>query len=628
MSDRRYQSGHHNISAEVGQDRINSVVEGRIEEKIQFVIDNPPDDDEMPGQQDARAAIGYALACLYMNQQVDRANELINAYCEHNPIEPVAHFAMYPDNLFRLYLLPRSHRLLTDTARRNIEKMARNWIYVRSRIDPLASSWNNASRGVWHITASENHDASWNACNILAAQILRQAETPYGPEMKLADGSPVEEHYQAWVDYWKENFRQRAREGFNCEIAHPADYEMQLIGCWYSVADLAESADLKKAGQDCLDLFWAKIACEFEPRTGIRSAWACTRGYVYTWHETGSISWSRSLLYAYGWHDHDVNPTPMKFAMSSFTSSYRVPNIVRAIARDTDRGAYLATARHFGMGGKWELSDAERWGVYKILFDKSHGSSILRTLYYTPDYTLSALTFNSAKSYIELVRQSRIMGVTFSSHVDDRIMVYGFGGIHANDSLAKEYQVCFCTTNGVCGTGCMIVARDPGADPKDGVRIFVSKGEVWDNREENRDGWLFTKAGNAYCGIRIAAGHYTVEPSPFGLGYYLALGDVWSPVVIQMGRSEDYQGGFEQFKEAVKALPHSCEDGKLSHTSLDNHIYEYWINSSRMPTINGKPIDPNPAKTYDYPYLSMEHGSDVATVSYPGYDDMVLRFAY
>ena len=126
MSDRRYQSGHHNISAEVGQDQINSVVEGRIEEKIQFVIDNPPDDDEMPGQQDARAAIGYALACLYMNQQVDRANELINAYCERNPIEPVAHFAMYPDNLFRLYLLPRSHRLLTDTARRNIEKMARN----------------------------------------------------------------------------------------------------------------------------------------------------------------------------------------------------------------------------------------------------------------------------------------------------------------------------------------------------------------------------------------------------------------------------------------------------------------------------------------------------------------------
>ena len=295
MCDRHDQSERDDSPVEAGQSRVDRVAEERIEEKLQYVIDNPPEDNEMPGQKDARAAMGYALACLYTNQRVDHANELIHAYCERNPIEPVTQFVPYPHNLFHLYLLPRSHRLLTDTARRNIEKMARNWIYARSRIDPSASSWNNASRGAWYISGSENHDANWNVCNLLAAQILRHAEAPYGPETKLADGRTVEEHYQAWVDYWKENFRQRAREGFTCEIAHPSVYGMQTISIWYSVADLADPADLRKAGRDCLDLFWAKIACEFEPRTGIRSAWACTRGYVYNWHETGSISWPRSL---------------------------------------------------------------------------------------------------------------------------------------------------------------------------------------------------------------------------------------------------------------------------------------------------------------------------------------------
>ena len=625
MSEQYGRSELDDSQAEAGQRRVDRAVEGRIEEKLQYVIDHPPEADEMPGQKDARSAMGYALACLYMNQRVDHADELIRAYCELNPIEPVADFAYYPHNLFHLYLLPRSHRLLTETARLGIVEMARNWIYDRSRIDPAAGSWNNASLGVWHISGSENHDANWNICNLLAAQILLHAAAPYGPDMMLTDGRPVEAHYRTWVEYWRENIRQRAREGFTCEIAHPSVYGMQTICLWYSIVDLADSADLRKAGRDCLDLFWAKIACEFEPRTGIRSAWACTRGYVYNWHETGSISWPRSLLYAYGWHDHDTIPTPLSFAVFPFASGYRPPEIVRAIARDTDRGTYLGAARHFGMGGEWETSPDERWGVYHILFDENHGSSILRTLYYTPDYTLSALTFDSAKSYIELARQSRIMGVTFSNRVDDRIMVYGFGGRHANDSLAKDYQVCSCTTNGVCGTGCVIVARDPGADPKDGIRLFMSKGEVWDNREENKGGWIFTKAGNAYCSVRI--GVYTVEPSPFELGYYLVLEDVWSPVVIQMGRVADYQGGFEQFKEAVHGLSYAIDEDKLRYTSLAGDNYEYWSNSTKIPTINGKAVEINPVKTYDYPYLSMQHGSDLATVSYSGYDDLVLNFA-
>ena len=34
----------------------------------------------------------------------------------------------------------------------------------------------------------------------------------------------------------------------------------------------------------------------------------------------------------------------------------------------------------------------------------------------------------------------------------------------------------------------------------------------------------------------------------------------------------------------------------------------------------------NPAKTYDSPFLSMEHGSNKAVIKYPGYKDEVLDF--
>ena len=41
------------------------------------------------------------------------------------------------------------------------------------------------------------------------------------PTDQLDDGHSIEEHYCAWVDYFKEYFRQRARGGLNCEIAPP-----------------------------------------------------------------------------------------------------------------------------------------------------------------------------------------------------------------------------------------------------------------------------------------------------------------------------------------------------------------------------------------------------------------------
>jgi hypothetical protein len=42
--------------------------------------------------------------------------------------------------------------------------------------------------------------------------------------------------------------------------------------------------------------------------------------------------------------------------------------------------------------------------------------------------------------------------------------------------------------------------------------------------------------------------------------------------------------------------------------------------------VNGVTVGLNPTKTYNSPYLSMTHGEDTATVSYPGYSNLVLDF--
>ena len=45
-----------------------------------------------------------------------------------------------------------------------------------------------------------------------------------------------------------------------------------------------------------------------------------------------------------------------------------------------------------------------------------------------------------------------------------------------------------------------------------------------------------------------------------------------------------------------------------------------------MPNINGATVNLDLPKTYDSPYLSMEHGSNKAVIKYPGYDDVALEF--
>jgi hypothetical protein len=100
---------------------------------------------------------------------------------------------------------------------------------------------------------------------------------------------------------------------------------------------------------------------------------------------------------------------------------------------------------------------------------------------------------------------------------------------------------------------------------------------------------------------------------------------MWAPVVIQMGRAADYKS-FEAFCASVKENQFVYEQEKLTYVSEANDKYEYWAKIAQPTRINGVAINLNPPKTYDTPYLSMEHSNFRAVISYPGYEDLILDF--
>jgi hypothetical protein len=556
----------------------------------------------------------HALLLLYKNEKVEEANRLILEYCGAGQMttyvgKPVS--KSRSEALYRIYLLERTHRLLTPETKAAIEDFA--WDMLVNHTRGLSRA--DADKSFWDFDSTENHYVNDRRRYLLALGIVRKSGR-YGPE-KLLGEEKVESHYQACIRFWIRYFRTRAGEGTDLEIAHDGSYGICTIGVYHDLHDLIDNSELRELAGKFLTLYWAEVAAEFEPRTGLR-AWAGTRmpGHRATGY------WAKPLLYCYNWHNTawDSNFLGM---VPFLTSDYRPPEILGAIARNPDRGSYLSTSRRAGM-----VREKNSKG---LIFDENGDSHFRRDVYYTPDYTLSTMTIDPARDYDVHITLAQRAGATFAADPTARIAVLGTG-----------YYALRATT-GITGPGVSIIARDSKAElglarfKSQGTRVFISNGPLWDNRIEDPSGWFFSRCGDAYAAIRAAGPGYALTDITYiwpnrklkevkeTKGMFLELKDMWAPIVIQMGRTADY-ASFEAFQASVKENKFAYQDGKLNYTSEAGETFEYYANSKTLPKINGSTINLNPAKTYDSPFLSMEHGSDRAVISYPGYGDVMLEF--
>jgi len=367
------------------------VVQQRIEEGLKWMKEHP-----WPAWK-----LRYAYLLASLGEPDPSLDKTVREWCAAYKLDPEAAPHAYRDPrpdpvLYSLCLKPRYRKLLTQEAKDAIEDACWRWVYRHSFISK-ERAWplNNPTRSVWLISGSENHCAAQRSANLLSLQVLLKAGAPYGPGAVLHDGFTVAEHHREWVRWYREFFRQRLREGLTCEIAHPSSYGNATISHYYEIEDLTDSADLKQAARAFLTVFWANVACEFEPRTGVRASVASTRNYKWSWNQQGGIYWARGLLYAYGWSDAVAEPNLTQ--LSLYTAGYRPPQILRAIASDMGRGPYMGTSRRFGRGTGWNR------GIYQVLFDDgpARSSYLRRDTWYPRAYTMSALSLDPGRGYIQ-----------------------------------------------------------------------------------------------------------------------------------------------------------------------------------------------------------------------------------
>jgi hypothetical protein len=591
----------------------DQLTQQRLREGIDAIARSQIMSSQKPSGQD----IWKALLLLNENKNIEEAERYIADFCGKPLTEYVGKPVAQSRNeaAFRIYLTEKTRRLLSLKTKTMIEDYA--WELLTKYHRDITRA--DADKPFWGFSSSENHYVNNRRRYTQALQIVRMSDR-YGPDAKLGDET-IESHYQAWTAFWIRYFQVRAGEGTDMEIAHPSSYGICTIGVYYDLYDLTDSPRLRELAGKFLTLYWAEVAAEFEPRTGQR-ALASTRNPAFTGDLTG---WARDLLYGYGWHDGGCQGNSLGL-LPFLLSSYRPPEILRAIARNPNRGSYQTTSRRALM---IESEEKEKSGV--IVFDKNGDGHFRRDVFYTPDYTLSTMTLDPSRKYNNVGDLAQTMGVTFTADLPSRIVVTGTG------YYTKR------AISGITGAAVSIIARDPNAQfgrgrfMSEGTRVFIRNGPLWENRVEDASGWFFTRAGDAYAAIRVADGGYQVTTKTYAWpkrkleeveeknGHHLELKDMWAPIVIQMGRAVDYKS-FETFQSSVKGNRFEYQDGKLTYVSAAKDTYEVWAKGAQLPKINGTTVNLNPPKTYDSPFLSMEHGKSKAVIHLPGYKDEVLDF--
>ncbi|MCX6910552.1 MAG: hypothetical protein NTY01_21260 [Verrucomicrobia bacterium] len=515
----------------------------------------------------------YALACLAVGENVAEANAHIIRWCRQYPIskdDPQDAGDVDPRKILRAALLPETRARLTADALAAIEEAAYAFVFKRSVIDPAAPPWNNAGRSVWFMSGSENHDAVQKMGNLLALQFLCVHGKRHNADTKLADGRPAREHYAAWVSYWKEHTRQRAREGIFAEVAQPGSYGRATISGAIAITRAKDSID-----------------------------------------QQFGFHWTKNLTYAWGWHNAPDEKI-LEGESQIFTTHYRPPAIVTAIARGLRLPPYLASMRCPGLGGD-KTND-----VNEALFadGEARNSHLRRTSWVTPEYMLSGLASDPARHYLAISTQSRIAGITFSSGVHDRITIIGY-------DKADAKSISYNAINTLPWRDCLIAGRDPSGKTV-ATRIYVSH-SIWTNRVEAASGWLFLRAGGGFCALRVVSGGYKVGDAHHKMGVHLTLDDKDSPMIFQTGRAMD----FAAFQEAVATKARiEFANNCLRYRSLAGDDLSFWVKEPRVPQVNGETFPLNPPETYSSPYLTMKHGTDIARIRFPGFKERVLDFHY
>lgn len=623
-----------------------------------------------------------AFALLYLNKDLERADNILNegldkALAQH-------HWDLFENAMLcRLYYTFSNragefkHRMRPETEKRLLEVL---WERTNVKND---IHW--ARQSTWYLDGSENHDLSAKVASLVSSRIFMD-EPDYkdriypdygygggyfyghsgylgadaeesrvhtsGGRANLKDGKEynAEDHYEAWLEYFKEYFPERARHGFFVESFSPS-YSKHT----WNMIELARSysgdEELTLLLNNFAHLYWA---------AWVQAAPSGILGGPKTRHHGSPLN-------------ADSNADMISVIMGSLgvvnvwnywnmLSSYQLPEVIWKMALDREgMGKFVYQSRGIGE----EVNELPRPAGTERSLVIEPKSRLLKYVYVTPQYTLGTQMDYPLAAHSHLSVAGRWHGMTVASDAEARIVPVGIGVAPANPMITSNKEGAI-TMEEMYKTAqhenTLIFQRtdnylkiDPDWFPVkyDESRQGVYVGNAWDTVKEDA-GWIFFQKSDIYAGVRPVLRDVEFEKAKMdkirpGNGTFqrphddptvkldencyswnedesiLLLKNDFTPVIIQSGDKEEY-GSFSSFIEAVKNARLELyntvvqEYDELVYTPPGKDAPEMIFNAGNMeiPRVGGEYIDYEHPMTFNSPFIQSEYGSGKIHIEFDG----------
>jgi hypothetical protein len=568
--------------------------------------------------------VGYAARCFYLGEMIDEANAALVENAQHyldNPKDIIDRdsFHWHADIVMRLIDMygpegkVHAGRLTAETEATCLKPI---WIYVKT--SAKYNKPNHATTKTWEFHSTENHHAMDFTTHWHFSKIARNK--PEYRELKLDDGSTLEQHYRAWNEYIVVYCRERAKKGVCIEIMCPGYNTVWLKG-FHNFRDFGEP-EVRRSAEMLLDLYWAYWSqeqlhgVEGGGKTRVRNV----NGFTHSTHGIPSLGW-----YYFGIGSQNKDATT---ELNALLSDYQPPAVVAEIAHASRAdGPYEIRQRAQGLGQQGTENAVMADGVTPNKF-RTDGGGIVRYTYCDPAFTIGTLMTEARplKDWVHISAQSRWQGVVFSDSPGARIVPVVRPEGKSRDVLNGHWSV--------QSKGSMVTQKLKGHKAGGPMIVWISEEGIG---EPVRDGDLvFVETKGAYAAIRVVGSTFELtekevsNPSIEGdmriapPGKTILLKDDFAPVILEVMAKKDFKT-FEDFKNKVKASKPEMKSALLVYKTVYGDRITFDTSQKQTPTINEKPVDYSPPKVLESPFLNAEYDKGVVTIQ-KGANKKILDF--
>ncbi len=632
---------HHYDQQEI--EKIWGSMEERTDEIVKNMAENPfPSPVEGSGADYGIGMISYAMGNLYLNQNLETCQEYLQHVNEHfnyqipHTGDHKTYFQM--TMLLRIWFLFSSESIyypgrLTPETEKALLEYFWGFVSTNSRVEDAKLYGDD----IYYLQSSGNHHVIKRTSYLLGNQILRNQ--PKYKEMKLGDGYTPQEHYDAWLNYWKHDIVDRGKRALEVEYAANGYYKYTM-DCFMTLREFSESSVLRELSQKYLDVIFADIAVQTDNGLyggargrSTRDSNASTPVEVVLfskWFNTQS-AWrvpnatdpmtGESMADRYGIENPKISYHPNLVACAASTYLPLQP-LADLVLNYGERGTYEYISRPPGRGNTLSALGA---GYYSFEFP----SNYIRYSYVTPWYVVGGSTIDRALNYNDVCGQNRQYGIHYTTPEKQSSALS-----RVFPESERNYSRGFHDLNSVVYKNTMIASSLPEAryyDASVHSDIYICfTADIYETIEEE-DGWIFgyVPDGDGYIAVKPTKGKvkewkdYQYGSSIKGAHFT----ERRMPVIMQAGSSSEY-GTYQAFKEAVKNTSFTWNSfTELEYKTINGDVLTIYTDTT-CPKINGKDLDLEPENMIASPYLNGEYGTGVYQLTNMQEEKYTVTFTY